>query len=585
MVDAGKITQADFETFKTIFQENFKNYFNTIGNKYLEKPITRIRYTFIILEEHNYVSGSIKLVPAIFNIRQLELKHLPILERLNDIIKLELPYKFGIINKTDYDAGLKYELFNSYYKYVNFFHITTEYIHMMSNFTDYAHNLKDCITLEEIIYSVSREKELGFPLFSQLRIDYKIRDYRVINNSDNLSHKQKPTSLDRNGNTQVGGSRSKISRKNNQMNMGTFTEERELLNNIVILLMYEDIYSVYTFIYKNKSDGKFRKMKIKANLINIKNNIEKYIALSKITTKGSKRIKNVYSCKNEYIKLLQFQLTDNIKNFIILEDVEFKEDDIRFIFMQGFITSKKLEGITKTEPLSIKYFYNTELLKDKSPDLQIYNIYNEEPILIQNYKQTVAYIKQNTQIPQNCNRNKYNNNREHFKNCSDILGITDCVINCIHFNVNNCGYDFIEIIDKKDGLVSEEDNNYVSRGKRIKSEITKKTVYVIPTRGRDTSYLGNFLELGKEHLSMLEEFKKIYKKDNSVCFLHRGSIFPIFYCLHFHIIQYDLYNRKYPGTNIGTFINQEMHIQTIINILSTDTNYFKKYNINFLLNI
>lgn len=595
LVKNGKITPKDFEHFKNTFQQNYQNYFNEIGKKYLPKPITRIRYTFIILERYtNLETGITKLIPAIFNIRQLELKHLPILERINDIIKLKIPHKFGIIDDTDYAKGQKYELFNSYYKYVNFFHITTEYVHMMSNFTDYAHNLKDSITLEEIIYSVSREKDIGFPLFSKLRLDYKIRDYRILNSSEpeaKLSNNSISAVESTLKGSFKGGARGTV-RKNyrnrhTQLGIGIGKMSRsainkldsEQINGIKILLMFEDVYSVYTFIYKNNKDGKFRKMKVKANLKNIEGDIIKYIELSAKTMKGKERIQTVYSCENEYIKLLQFPVSSNIKNFVILEDVEFTEADIRSVFMRGPIASKKLKQIIKENLLSIKYFYNTELLKDISPDLQIYNIYNEEPILIQNYKLTNEY---KNKITGDCSRNKYNNNRNHFKDCVDILGLADCVINCIHFNVGKCGYDFIEIIDKKDEFATKQNNSSNSR----KKETPKKTVYVLPTFGGAASYIGNFIDLSKEHLPMLQEIKKLYKKDdNSLCFLHRASTFPTFYCLHFHVVEYDLYNRKYPDTNIGTFIIEELHLEMIINILLNDVNYFRNYDINFLLNI
>ena len=271
----GKITQDEYTKFETNFKEQYEKHYNQIAKRYLIKPSTRIRYTFIILKYiDNYNNtGQRKLVPGIFNIRQLEIKHLPILERINEIIKLEIPYKFGIISEDEYRKKIKYELFHSYYKYVNFFHITTEYLHTMKNFTYYNTNIKDCITLEEIIYSVSREKskdenpvntanaehpvepvepvkaanaehpvepvkaanavasqtqataenaenaahsisnnskpiiKLDTPFFSKLRIDYKIKDYRInkaLGSVVNISVKSEQLSGDSNSG---GGSR------------------------------------------------------------------------------------------------------------------------------------------------------------------------------------------------------------------------------------------------------------------------------------------------------------------------------------------------------------------------------------------
>ena len=41
-----KVKQVEADRFKSVFNKNIKEYYNAIGNIYLNKPITRIRYTF-----------------------------------------------------------------------------------------------------------------------------------------------------------------------------------------------------------------------------------------------------------------------------------------------------------------------------------------------------------------------------------------------------------------------------------------------------------------------------------------------------------------------------------------------------------
>ena len=483
------------------------------------------------------------------------MKHLPVLERLDAIIKLEIPYKFGIIDKADYDAGRKYELFHSYYKYVNFFHITAEYMHMNSNFTDYVHNLKDSITLEEIIYGVSRETDIGFPFWERLRIEYEIRDYR-------LTQLERPR---RNINT---NNRLVILTKKNNARKD-ITEMQ--INNITILFMFENVYTEYTFIYKNNLTGEFRKMVIKANMKDIEYDIMRGI-------KQAENVKTVYNCigegVNEYIKLLKFPKDSKVKNYIILEDVGITDVDLRFIFFHTGLTKRKLEYPGTEQKISIKYFYTNSLLPDTNQDLQVYNIYNEIPVLVKNYQLTEDYVNR---THQKCQRNLYNTNRGRFKQCAELLGIKDCVINCIHFNVNNCGYDFIEIIDTKNNFNNDNNDN-------ISKNDYKKTVYIMPTIGSKDINIGNFLGLRQIHLPMLKEFYKIYKNANTFCYLHRVSILPKFYTIHFHVWDANLYIRNFKDSNVGSYILQDIHLSNLINILDVDENYFAKYNINFLIN-
>jgi hypothetical protein len=109
----------------------YDKYINELLLEYLNKPMMRIRYYFLIFKK-TIIDGIISLVPAVFNIKQLESKHKPILEKVLDLIQIRIPEIFGILkdsrNKLD-----RYKLFHSYVKYGDFFYITTEYLHIMTN--------------------------------------------------------------------------------------------------------------------------------------------------------------------------------------------------------------------------------------------------------------------------------------------------------------------------------------------------------------------------------------------------------------------------------------------------------------------
>lgn len=599
--------------FESEFNEKVKTYYNLLGNRYLNKPITRIRYTFFILEEADAPSQAtgMQWVPAVYNIRQLEARHLPILKQIEKLIKLEIPLLFGIISQADYEAGLQYELFNSYYKYVNFFHITSEYLHTMSNFTDYAHNLKDSITLEEIIYSVGREAELGRPYWRDMRFDYKIRNYRLDYAESNKVNNQVNNPGNPGNRTKTNGSRgvlvntvmnsrygrgrmSGVMSRRRSTNINILNATPEQVRNIEILLMYEDTYANYTFIYKvvDAASGRasFRKMKLKPNL-----KAFKQIILDTIGIGMTMKIKTVYECDVEFIKLLALSKRDIPRNYIIEADEEIKYEDLFWkIFLYNPLVVKSLYNPGRNKTINTAYFYKNlltmsadELMKlNPASEPDFYNIYLELPVLIKNYIATEYYKKgldnfRRTGHQLECRSNTLiDTNYAHYKDCADIPGTEKCVINCVYFNSNECGYNFIEIIDI-----------YVANNK-------KRTVFVIPfDKGASSAssassaysnYLGNFLDLRIDHLPMLYEIKRIYQKqqDGTSIFLHKVSTTPKYYCIHFHILESQsedsLYKRVYPIEERGTFLTQELELNNIINNLVNDSNYYVNYNVSLL---
>ena len=219
--------------------------------------------------------------------------------------------------------------------------------------------------------------------------------------------------------------------------------------------------------------------------------------------------------------------------------------------------------------------YDTNMLDiTKIPNyipLAMLNLYTEtKPYLYlsnlnnQKYKEYYNDYYKNNKKNNICNEIEYD---ETFKNCTNkVCDSNEAKINCILFDINGCGYDFIEIIDNSE---------------------KKLVVYVYPHNYKDNEkyktrkYIGNFLDLDETSLDMLNEIKKMYASINYICFLH-STLTPTFYTLHFHITSDDNYKREYPTVEMGSFMLQDIFIDDIINNLNVYKNYYKDLNYNLI---
>jgi hypothetical protein len=172
----------------------------------------------------------------------------------------------------------------------------------------------------------------------------------------------------------------------------------------------------------------------------------------------------------------------------------------------------------------------------------------------------LQYMQQNPNFKCNVDNVKY---EIEFKGCANKK-CEDPEINCIYYNQG--GYDFIESIDNDDNKI---------------------IVYVIPNNYNkigSLKYLGNFLDLDGSSKEMLHKIKKIYSNENNMVFLH-AAFNPKFYCLHFHILRQNKqskYKRDYDMNEGGTFLQQDMYIDTVINNLEINNNYYKDLNFNLI---
>ena len=559
--------------FKEKFIESFAKYYNDIGKQYFNKPITRIRYIFLIYKKQkknqrdinesnfNNISYNFELIPAIFNIKDLEVKHKPILEKINKLIKHDIPRIFNIISMRDYnslDTDInEHKLFYSYHKYGDFFHITTEYMHPMSNIVNYAHHYRNTITLEEIIYASSNEN-----FYKNVRIDYLVRNNRVLLQSDkyyNRHNKNRHNKNRHNRNTNkislIKNRSDKVfeeykkylelhklnSNKKHNLNVrlplidiSSFIDK---VNKPIIILMYEESYVEYTFIYKYKND--FYIIILKSNIANITDNI-----IDKI-------FNNNY---NNYNDKIYFNEDSYINLFKVLKCEKISNEYYKNIFKYNPVNLKPIHKIDNSlSELDLKEYFSSGLFKNTQLEFLVDNLYNYNLfplVLTENYVHSNLYIDK-SDFKIRFGENYFNpmlaNNKCHLEICDDIK----LYINYIYFNDNNCGYNFIEKFDYDD----------------------KKIILWILPINNDYKYLQNFMDLDETSLPMLKQIKSIYENNNNLCIIHT-TVTIQFMCFHVHVIQKELYIRKFPSIERGTFMSQDLQIDEIINNITC----YNKYN-------
>ena len=591
--------KAKLDEFNANFDKNIKVYFNEVARIYLHKFMAYIKYNFFIFKK----KGD-KLVPVVFNIRELTSIHKPILERINKLIRNELPHRFGIsleenynpIEKYDikaeYDEDKEYKLFYSHYRHGQVFHIKTEYLHSMSNISDKAHGYKYGLTLEEIIYNCGIVSDNGIiPYFEAVKFIYEVREHQI--NDYDLLEKQKANkntrskgyiSLQNRNKNKNGKSLSdrlkNIEQKKNradivyelyendkllkQKDINNIVESienipfpREIINisHLKFILMFESSNQEYVFIYV--LDDIFYKLVIQSNISNM---------TDKILNKLNKKINEN---SNSYFidKTISFEDRDLPQVFKIISNTRLDSDDPYFkasvepVVLKNFSKPK----IINEQYIDTFYYYSTDLLdvnKHKPigyKEILMPNLYNSKihiPILIKNlYKNNKNFDP---------NKIMYEEDKKKFDSCVKEVITCNSPINYIWKDYY--GYDFIEIID-----------NY--------SE--KIVVYVCPSNLFDPNiqqtykYLINFMDLDSSHIEMLKEIKKRYSNDNYNCFVHHTTT-PFFNCLHFHIIKKNLYKRNYSKLEKGSFLIQDTYISDLINNITINSNYYLNNNYSLI---
>ena len=482
-----------------------------------------IKYVFLVFTKKDG-----KLCPMNFNVKELTSLHLPILKKVERLIKHELPYRFGILTVNEYNNNKdnennpfddEYKLFYSRYRYGKFFHISTEYIHTMLNISDKEHGYKNSITLEELNYSCGLNSDYRNPFFQDIQIDYQVREhqinnyiifyYQILKIKKHLETSKKLNLGSRSTEVFKLYEQSKIELhpfKISLENKSLFnTLNNDVMKKIKFILMYKTNIQQYTFIYL--LDKEFYKLVIISNMEQILDDIIKQLIP-----------------ENEKLNSIQFNEPNKL--FKIISNNKLDEEYWKEIFEISPIIIKMFTKpiILDNKKINTYYYYSTDLLDIKKlknyNDITMINLYDNTvhiPLVLQNYLKTYGhkYNKKNIM---------YNKNSTHFADCVKIKDCTN-ITNYLHLNQNNCGYDFIESIDDKQGKI---------------------TIYIYPSKNTttQTKYLGNYMDLDKSSIPMLKSLILLYLyNDDYVIFLHK-TITIWFYCLHFHIIKKSQYKRE-----------------------------------------
>ncbi len=158
----------NFEEFKRLVEQRFR----PLINGQYTRPNTKIRYVFQM-----FIKSGNELAPMVYNLRELEPRHSSVLEKVLELIKTKIPTKMGLLK----DGETSLNSFYTYYRYGDFMYFMTEYIHPSGNATNFPHEMRRRITLEELIYSskLMDNNKPEKPFWSTNRYEYSIKDYRI----------------------------------------------------------------------------------------------------------------------------------------------------------------------------------------------------------------------------------------------------------------------------------------------------------------------------------------------------------------------------------------------------------------------
>ena len=580
--------QTQYNIFNEKWLDNANNYYNKIAQNYMKKIITKIKYIFLVFNK-NYNKT---FIPFIFNIKELDKKHKLILERINKLIKNKLPSIFNIqdeynsINKYDtpeYIIDKEYKLFYSKYEKGNFFYIETEYLHSMNNISQKDYKYNNTTTLDELIYacSIFSDTNSSLSFLKKLIITYKIREYKLnffninkITNQNNiLNLKLNKDCKTKSRSNFIYCKYETMKKVNNSKKVNNTTNLliNKLINfnkNIKIILIFKSNIQEYTIIYKyikNENEYIIYKLIIVSNIKNLIDDI-----INKLNLLLNKIILSKHINFNNLEKPKLFKIV----SCEILNDKDHKKiftynPAILYYINQNKINNKINNNTKKEDIINTAIYYENALLKNDNTEniSSLINLYNFElykiyPILIQNFVKDDYYKSEITNDKITCNNRLVY--EETFKGCTKKDCEGNSFINCVHYNINECGYNFVEIID---------------------NHAHKIVIHIIPsnldTNKQTHKFLGNITDLDTNSKQMITELYNLYKNKNMLIFCHVVSN-PEYICLHFHIIKTDIYNREKHFTNKGSYMFQDIFIEDIINKLNINSNYYKTSNFKII---
>jgi hypothetical protein len=606
------------------------SFFNELANKYLNKPMMNIKYVFLILKKDK--DG--KYVPAIFNVRELEKKHIKVLEKIQTIIQTILPEIYGILDKDKNET--EYDLFYTHVPYGSIFHIKTEYLHTMSNVQKQAYKYLYMISLSELIYMLSISDNL-----KTLKLEYEIQKYMLISHNNfnaeqdaintRKSFKNTLSSISHKSKTLTNNSltNNSLSNKLKYTNMSDILEK---LQGCKILLMFTELGYKYKFYYKDK-DHNFKCITLISKLDDTIDN--KFLQTH---THIFEQIKNLYLQNNKKEKIYFRNIPTLMPYKVEVESIKpITKEELKNLLRYNPILIRILKyepNIPFNNTIDIKELFKTPLV-DMSKIQLFQNLLNfkipspksKKPFVIRNLLASKIYKKEYLHFIQNeIENNNYIYNHT-YKNINDTLiniNFIDCyknktiqklcieqflkndndlfqnnniqLINKIYFNPNYCGYNFIEKYEETKSIVwivpfhSTDNENISELLENLKQKpykITDKKLFnlIQKLKYKMPNFLGNFLYLNNNHLPMLNELDRLFNNQFQEGFFNISSITNEQFALHMHIYPYDKirYNHPIAILQQGSRIDKFISIKTIINFLVFNKDYYNNFESLILL--
>lgn len=562
-----KLNKEKESTLRPNLTELHKLYCNKLAETCLNKPMMQIQYIFLIfkkLNKGNKIPVGLKIgdyVPAVFNFRELKHEHHPLLQKLEKVIKIILPYRYGITSS----ESEEYKLFYSHYNYGDIFHIKTEYFHTMSNIQQQAYKYPNSITLEELIYMLS----IPDVNLQNLRVDYQRKkvNFQKIDGKKQTFHEGLAT---RQGvNTQYNFKIETLPPAN--INLSTFLKSQ-------ILLMFVQTGKLYTFIYKHENI--FYIIKFKPSMYNIITKI--FDTLTKHILNKEFMTKILSSRDFEFIEGIDIPNTtdNNIDLYEVIEHRPINKDDYSKIMQYNPLLVKQIMQTPLYTDIDIRYFFQNSIFQIKElypQEIKIPNPYLKKPLMLYHILSTNVYKIEHTQFLSIYTNNKHyeyvyntpDNIDVKIKNYNKIrTGEIPIPIKRIFFNPNNCGYNLIQI-----------------------DEVTKNVIWVVPLNATNvesinesinvSKYLGNITDLNFSHIKLLK-FINSLDFNGRKCYINNISITPTQFCLHIHVLDKENYKTSFASFEQGGRLNSMISISYIINVLNLYNDYFNNYKVSLI---
>ena len=307
-------------------------------------------------------------------------------------------------------------------------------------------------------------------------------------------------------------------------------------------------------------------------------------------------IEEIYKCS--YINMYTLIFSEiNIFKIISHKILNINEYNEIMVYNPVIIFKRKRASYTSDIHFNQLFISNMFLNEDKtlintnSSSSIILNPYIYKPFIIRNILASNIYIKENKIFLKKLKINnadnyiyyaisktedKINTEKDN-KYLYELQENNNIIINRIYFNPNNCRYNFIELYSGKQKKVVW----IVPFDATSCENIKEKENLFNNNFSNKPRFIRNFTDLNETHIKMLIELKNIYF-EKYYCELNTQTSQPLFNCMHIHLLNNKETYKNDLTKNKGSRSILQLSIQTILNNLIFDNNYYNKYDLDIL---